>query len=134
MRNFLFLGFNQWETGVYFGPLFVLFKTLLGALTYSAMMEKTPRKTAKGKTIYNCNVCGKEAENGDMKKHIEAKHLEGVAIPCNLCEKTFRSRNSLTTHNNRYHNVLTWWPLLTFHENYFRTSRALSWHGAKEHQ
>ena len=73
----------------------------------NSMMEKTPRKTAKGKTIYNCNVCGKEAENGDMKKHIEAKHLEGVTIPCNLCEKTFRSRNSLTTHNNCYHNVLT---------------------------
>ena len=73
----------------------------------NSMMEKTPRKTVKGKPVYNCNVCGKEAESGDLKKHIEAKHLEGVSIPCNFCEKTFRSRNSLTTHNNRYHNVLT---------------------------
>ena len=37
MQNSLFCGFNQWESGVYFGPLFVLFKTLLGALTNSAM-------------------------------------------------------------------------------------------------
>ena len=37
VQNFLFGGLYEWEISVYFGPLFVLVKTLLGALTYSAM-------------------------------------------------------------------------------------------------
>ena len=68
----------------------------------NSMMDKTSRKM-HGKPLYVCNVCGKEAINGDIKKHIEANHLEGVSIPCNFCEKMFRSRNSLTTHKQRFH-------------------------------
>ena len=40
VHNFLFDGFNEWEIGVYFGPLFVLVKTLLDALTNSALMDR----------------------------------------------------------------------------------------------
>ena len=64
----------------------------------NSMMEKTSRKKENGNILYRCEVCGKEAINGDLKKHIEANHLEGVSIPCNDCEKTFRSRKTLKYH------------------------------------
>ena len=37
-----------------------------------------------------CQVCGKEGQTSLIKDHIEANHLDGITIPCNLCEKTFR--------------------------------------------
>ena len=40
VQNFLFGGFNQWEISVYFGPLFVLVKTPLDALTNSALCAR----------------------------------------------------------------------------------------------
>ena len=64
----------------------------------NSMMEKTSRKKENGNILYRCKVCGKEAINGDLKKHVEANHLEGVSIPCNDCEKTFRSRKTLKYH------------------------------------
>ena len=45
-----------------------------------------------------CTICGKEGRGRDIMDHIEANHLEGVSIPCNYCEKTFRSRNALRNH------------------------------------
>jgi len=45
-----------------------------------------------------CTVCGKEGDQRNIKDHIESKHLEGVSIPCNHCEKTFRTRNGLRSH------------------------------------
>ena len=56
----------------------------------TSMMEKTSRRNATGNPFYKCKVCGKEDISCNIKRHIEAKHLEGVSIPCNLCEKTFR--------------------------------------------
>ena len=50
-----------------------------------------------------CKVCGKEGETTQIKKHIEANHLEGIVIPCNVCKKTFRSRDSLRQHIKRRH-------------------------------
>ena len=46
-----------------------------------------------------CTVCGKEANYSNIKNHIESSHMEGVSIPCNFCDKTFRSRKSLGQHN-----------------------------------
>ena len=71
----------------------------------NSMMEKTSKKMENSTNpLYRCKVCGKEATNSHLKKHIEANHLEGVSVPCNLCEKTFRSRNSLTAHKYNHHN------------------------------
>ena len=51
-----------------------------------------------------CQVCGKESgQKINIKDHIEANHLEGVSIPCNFCEKTFRTRDTLRKHNSRNH-------------------------------
>ena len=73
----------------------------------NSMMEKTSKKVENTTNpCYRCNVCGKEATNGNVKKHIEANHLEGVSIPCNLCEKIFRSRHSLAMHIRRNHKNL----------------------------
>ena len=69
----------------------------------NSMMEKTLKKRADGLPVYRCIVCGKEAKNGDLKHHIEANHLDGISIPCNICEKTFRSRNAMKTHKHRDH-------------------------------
>ena len=55
--------------------------------TVNSMIEKNETMTP---TRNKCKVCGKEGHRSDIKKHIESKHLEGVSIPCNFCEKTFR--------------------------------------------
>ena len=52
---------------------------------------------------YSCQVCGKEGYNTSIKDHIEANHMEGIIVPCNLCEKTFRSRASLRYHRLHQH-------------------------------
>ena len=62
-----------------------------------SMMEKTVKKQMNGFPLYKCKVCDKEEIRSGMKKHIEANHVEGISIPCNFCEKTFRSRQLLTT-------------------------------------
>ena len=45
-----------------------------------------------------CKACGKEGRPHVIRDHIEANHLEGVAIPCNLCDKTVRCRHPLDIH------------------------------------
>ena len=53
--------------------------------------------------VYVCKVCGKEGLQQQIKRHIEANHIEGISIPCSLCEKTFKSRKVLCNHK-RTHN------------------------------
>ena len=50
-----------------------------------------------------CKVCGKEGSWGDIKKHIEANHIAGISIPCGLCGRSFKSRNSLSVHKSLNH-------------------------------
>ena len=52
-----------------------------------------------------CTICGKEAVGGkkwNLENHIET-HLEGLSFPCQLCGKTFRSRNAFNIHKTRFH-------------------------------
>ena len=54
-------------------------------------------------TTFICKLCGKEGKKSiDMQRHIET-HLEGLSYSCQLCRKTFRSRNSLRTHRTQFH-------------------------------
>ena len=70
-----------------------------------SMMEKSQNKYANGlRLAHTCKVCGKEGMGSAIKDHIEANHLEGISIPCNFCNKTFRSRNGLRLHKRQYHN------------------------------
>ena len=66
-----------------------------------SMMEKSQNQYRDGKhgKADICKVCGKEGMSSAIKDHIEANHLEGIIIPCNHCEKTFRSRDALRHHN-----------------------------------
>ena len=68
----------------------------------NSMMEKTSRKNIHRLPLFRCTVCGKEAINGDLKKHIEANHLEGVSIPCYLCQHIARSTRGLQKHKTRH--------------------------------
>ena len=66
------------------------------------LMEKTSSVTPDGKRpLYVCKICGKEGQSINVQQHIEAAHLEGVALPCNICGKTCRSRDMLRKHPKR---------------------------------
>ena len=45
-----------------------------------------------------CEVCGKEGGYQAMTNHIEANHITGIALPCNVCGKTLPTRNALAQH------------------------------------
>ena len=69
-----------------------------------SLMEKSENNYVNGQQkAYVCKVCGKEGKGNAIKDHIEANHLEGIVIPCNLCDKTFRSRNGLKLHKRHHH-------------------------------
>ena len=68
-------------------------------LQVKSMMEKSQNLVLSGKRRADtCKVCGKEGETMAIKDHIEANHLEEICIPCNACDKTFKSRYSLRMH------------------------------------
>ena len=62
-------------------------------------------KQSEGKMIkaYVCQVCGKEGRGIHIRNHIEANHLEGISIPCNVCDQTVRSRRALTQHMSKHY-------------------------------
>jgi len=71
------------------------------------MIEKSENKYANGNYLADrCRVCGKEGMGRNIKDHIEANHLDGIIIPCNLCDKTFRSRIGLRQHGRKHQNPL----------------------------
>ena len=67
-----------------------------------SMMVRTSGKSVCGNPMYKCTICGKEGEKSNLKKHMEFKHLEGISIPCNHCDKFFRSRLSLNQHASKH--------------------------------
>ena len=52
---------------------------------------------------YVCQVCGKESVGSYIREHIEASHLEGISIPCNICDHTVRTRRALRLHKSKNH-------------------------------
>ena len=67
------------------------------------MVEDLHKRMIKA---FVCKVCGKEfCQKVNIKYHIEAYHLEGISIPCNLCEKNFKSRKSFHQHKSRFHKI-----------------------------
>ena len=56
--------------------------------------------------IMICKVCQKRGTPPIIMNHIEAKHLKGIVIPCNLCDKVISSRNNLSSHKSRQHKNL----------------------------
>ena len=73
-----------------------------------SMMDKSEKTYLNGarRAFYKiCKVCGKEGTGTNIKGHIETNHLQGVLIPCNLCDENFASRNSLKLHKSRNHST-----------------------------
>ena len=69
-----------------------------------SMMELSQNLVSrKNYKAHVCKLCGKEGDRTDVRRHIEANHLEGLSFPCNLCEKMCRSRNALRVHKQRQH-------------------------------
>jgi len=71
-----------------------------------ALMAKSENMIPQGSHMIKatiCTVCGKEGQFSNIKNHIEANHMEGVSIPCNFCEKTFRSRKGMAAHKRSNH-------------------------------
>ena len=73
-----------------------------------SMMDSTEnhitRKDGTRKRAFICKVCGKEAGDSDMRRHIEASHISNVSHSCDICGKTSRSRDGLRQHIARVHN------------------------------
>ena len=70
-----------------------------------SMMGQSQNTLPNGRKKKVCKVCEKEGDYRVIKDHIEARHIEGVSIPCNSCDKIFRCRAFLQTHIQRNHNV-----------------------------
>ena len=74
-----------------------------------SMLKKSPNmisigKGSKRRRGATCKVCGKEGMLQNIKRHIEAYHLDKpVAHPCNLCDKTSRTKCGLWKHKNKDH-------------------------------
>ena len=64
-----------------------------------SLMELSAKFISNGKEKARiCKACGKEGERKAIRDHIEVNHLEGISLPCNLCDKTFRSRQRMRKH------------------------------------
>ena len=64
---------------------------------------KVKELISKENGMFTCNSCGKVGGDiGNMQRHVET-HIDGLAYPCQLCGKTFRSGNSLSKHKSMYH-------------------------------
>ena len=72
-----------------------------------AMVTKTDPKLFGAeqwkRMAFLCKVCGLEGTNRNVRKHVEAKHLERDPLPCNQCEKTCKTRRALGEHKMKYH-------------------------------
>ena len=64
------------------------------------MLKHSEGKMTKA---YACQVCGKEGLGIVIRRHVEANHLGGISIPCNVCDKTVSTRLALQKHNSRHH-------------------------------
>jgi len=94
------------ETQVSYGAIIATNQIFCGDV--QALDEQINTMMTKNKNILKCGrnserarvctVCGKEGFATTIKNHIEANHIEGVSIPCNDCEKTFRTRNAQRQH------------------------------------
>ena len=68
----------------------------------AASQNTITRKNGRVDKAFTCQVCGKDENKTNMIDHIEANHMEGLALPCNMCDKTFRSRHSLRNHKSQH--------------------------------
>merc|ERR1712204_71941 len=67
----------------------------------NSLMKKGDNSMVYGKRSVAtsvCTVCGAEGQTRNIREHIEAKHIEGINLPCTTCDKTYRTRSSRRHH------------------------------------
>ena len=70
---------------------------------YSQSKEVFEDLIIKDGEIWLCKQCGKTAKTrASIGLHAET-HIEGISFDCKLCDKIFRSRNSLAFHKSKKH-------------------------------
>ena len=69
----------------------------------SEIQSKIDEILTKTDGVITCTACGKSGTHpGNMKRHVQT-HIEGLSYTCNICNKSFRSKNSFQNHNGIYH-------------------------------
>lgn len=76
-------------------------------LSFSELNEViTSYVVRDGKGAYTCSVCGHQNDHlGNIKRHIEARHVVTKGFECPMCNKFFKTRHSLSRHKKVFHNM-----------------------------
>ena len=67
-------------------------------------MKELYEKTDDGWRCLACDHTSKGIVSSNMRMHVET-HMDGLCFTCNICDKEFRSRNSLNLHKNKTHKI-----------------------------
>ena len=71
---------------------------------FKSKVDSMAEKIDDGELKWKCTVCGKATKlRGDIKRHIESHHLEGISHACSQCGKISRSSHALNMHILSYH-------------------------------
>ena len=63
--------------------------------------EKIQQLMERRDGSHHCLTCNySSSHTGHIREHVE-RHIEGLHYPCQLCQKTFKSKSSLRTHNRK---------------------------------
>ena len=70
----------------------------------SSMLNSYIKKDAITR-MFVCQICGKESlQKSNIKKHVEGVHFPGQFVyKCEICEKDFNGKNSLSVHLYKFH-------------------------------
>ena len=75
----------------------------VGTLTPEEIEKKTTDLFEKKDGFFYCLACDYKIQyESKMRRHIEV-HFEGLSYTCTLCNKEFRSKNSLNKHRSTIH-------------------------------
>jgi len=51
-----------------------------------------------GGGLWRCVFCGVMKRKADIRRHIEAKHMDNAGVACENCGKNFKNRDSMRKH------------------------------------
>ena len=75
----------------------------VGLMTAGEIEMKKNELFKKIDGIWSCLACAyTTVTNSNIRKHVET-HLEGLCYTCTLCNKEFRSKDSLSNHKYMKH-------------------------------
>jgi len=83
-------------------------KGFLSTLNAGLDAEIASMLVSNGGGVWQCGECGKQGNKGDVKRHIEAKHMLNTKITCPLCGKSTKTRDSLRKHMKSDHDGIFW--------------------------